>query len=340
MKPLVKLKSNTNYLIVCVLTIFIANIFVGSELKAQDKPTRYETKNWAEKLGYPVGKKIIMLHADDIGMCDEANTAAKNYLDKNEIQSAAIMVPCPSAAPAMQWAIEHPNVDVGLHLTLTSEWKTYRWGTVADAADVPGLLDPDKKMWREVKQVVQHASAEEVEIEIRAQIEKAIYLGMKPSHIDTHMGTLYGSPDYVKVFLKVAEEYNIPANAIDLSDERVVEHFKKAGYPITDEVIETMANYSLPKLDFFTSVPKGDTYEAKRENFFQLVKSLPNGLTEIIFHPSVETDNLKSITNSWQQRVWEAELFSDPVVKKFFKDEEIVFTDYKDIMKRFDKLKK
>ena len=299
-----------------------------------------ESQTWAEKLGFPEGKKVLMLHVDDAGMCDEANIATKNYFDNKEIQSAAIMVPCPSAGAAMQWAAQHPNVDVGLHLTLTSEWKTYRWGTVADAADVPGLLDPDKKMWREVKQVVQHASAEEVEKEIRAQIEKAIYLGMKPSHIDTHMGTLYGSPEYVKVFLKVAEEYNIPANAIDLSDERVVEHFKKAGYPITDEVIETMANYSLPKLDFFTSVPKGDTYEAKRENFFQLVKSLPNGLTEIIFHPSIETDNVKSITNSWQQRVWEAELFSDPIVKKFFKDEEIVFTDYKDIMKRFDNLKK
>lgn len=299
-----------------------------------------ETQTWAEKLGFPEGKKILMIHADDAGMCDEANIAIKNYFDKKEIQGAAIMVPCPSADVAMQWAGQHPNVDVGLHLTLTSEWKTYRWGTVADAAVVPGLLDLDKKMWHEVSQVVEHASAEEVEIEIRAQIEKAISVGMKPSHIDTHMGSLYGSPEYVKVFLKVAEEYSIPANALELSNPQVVEHFKKAGYPITDEVVETMANYSLPKLDFFTSVPNGKTYEEKRENFFQLVKNLPNGLTEIIFHPSVQSDKLMSITNSWQQRVWEAELFSDPVVKKFFKDEGIVFTDYIDIMKRFNDSKK
>ncbi|MCP5061906.1 MAG: ChbG/HpnK family deacetylase, partial [Ignavibacteriae bacterium] len=157
-------------------------------------------------------------------------------------------------------------------------------------------------------------------------------------HIDTHMGTLYGSSDFVKVFLKVAEEYNIPANAIDLSNEMVVEHFKKAGYPINEEVIKTMENYSLPKLDFFTSVPKGETYEQKRENFFSLVKQLPMGLTEIIFHPSVETENMKTITNSWLQRKWEAEMFSDPIVNKFFEDEEIIFTTWTDIMERFNNI--
>jgi predicted glycoside hydrolase/deacetylase ChbG (UPF0249 family) len=290
---------------------------------------------WAEKLGYPKDAKVILLHIDDAGMCDEANVAAKNYFDNYEIQSAAIMVPCPAADDAILWAAQNPHIDVGLHLTLTSEWQTYRWGPVANEAEVPGLLAPDKKMWRSVEDVVKHATAAEVEKEIRAQIDKAISMGMKPSHIDTHMGTLYGSPEYVEVFLRVAEEYGIPANAIELSKPEVVEHFKSAGYPITDEVVKTMANYSLPKLDFFSSVPHGNTYEEKRENFFNHVKSLPNGLTEIIFHPSVETENLKSITNSWQQRVWEAELFSDPVVKKFFEDEGIIFTDYKEIMRRF-----
>ena len=292
--------------------------------------------NWAEKLGFPEGKKVLMFHADDIGMCDEANVAARDYLLNNEIQNAAIMVPCPDAMAAMEWAAEHPDIDVGLHLTLTSEWKTYRWGTVADMAEVPGLLDPEKKMWRSVEQVVMNASAEEVEKEIRAQIEKAKSVGMKPSHMDTHMGTLYGSAEFVKVFLKVSEEYGIPANAIDLSKPAVAQPFKDAGYPIDDEVIALVADYSLPKLDFFSSVPSGKTYEEKREKFFELIRNLPPGLTEVIFHPSVESENLKTITNSWQQRVWEAELFSDPVVKQFFIDEELIFTDYNDIMKRFN----
>jgi predicted glycoside hydrolase/deacetylase ChbG (UPF0249 family) len=262
------------------------------------------------------------------------------YLTNKEIQSAAIMVPCPYAKDAIKWAAENPKFDVGLHLTLTSEWKTYRWGTVADPSKVPGLLDNEGKMFRSVEEVVQHASSDEVEIEIRAQIEKAISLGMKPDHIDTHMGTLYGSSEFVKVFFKVAEEYNIPANAIDLSNPVVAEHFKKAGYPIDDNVIETVNNYKLPKLDFFSSVPNGKTYEEKRQNFFNHIKELPNGLTELIFHPSVETENLKTITNSWQQRVWEAQLFSDPVVKKFFVDENIIFTNWQEIMSKYNEINK
>lgn len=299
-------------------------------------PQKLATKTWAEKLGFPSGKKVLLLHMDDAGMCPEANTAIENYISNRQINSTAVMVPCPSAKAMIDWAKDHPKADIGIHLTLTSEWQNYRWGPVSDPSKVPGLIDPDGKFWYEVPDVVAHASAKEVDTEIRAQIDQSLAWGFKPSHIDTHMGTLYGSPEYVKVFLKTAEDYHLPANAIDLSDPEVVSQFRKEGYPITDEVIKMMGEYSLPKLDNFTNVPEGKTYEEKRANFFALVKSLNPGLTEIIFHPSVLTDNLKSITNSWQQRVWESELFADPVVQQFFKDEGIIITNWKEIMKRFD----
>ncbi len=333
------MNSNFNYnirlesLIIFMITIFFSMISCSDEqpLNAQ----QLVGNNWAEKLGYPVGKKVLIFHADDVGLCEEANTAAISYLEKSEIQSAAIMIPCPNANNAILWAANNRNKDIGLHLTLTSEWQTYRWGTVADTSLVPGLLDGDGKMFRSVEEVVKSATPLEVETEIRAQIDKAISLGMKPNHIDTHMGTLYGSSEFVKVFFKIAEEYNIPANAIDLSKTEVAEHFRNAGYPIDENVIELVNNYKLPKLDFFSSVPDGNSYEEKREDFFKHIEELPNGLIEIIFHPSVESDNLKSITNSWQQRVWEDELFSDPIVKQFFVDEEIVFTNWKEIMEKF-----
>jgi predicted glycoside hydrolase/deacetylase ChbG (UPF0249 family) len=292
---------------------------------------------WSEKLGFPKGKKVIILHADDIGMCEEANIAAIHNLEKDYFQSAAIMMPCQYAEEMVKWAIAHPKEDIGLHLTLTSEWKTYRWGPVADATQVASLVDPEGKLWHEVPEVVAHATVEDVEKEIRAQIDKSIALGFRPSHIDTHMGTLYGHPDYIKVFFKVAQEYGIPANVIDISDSEVLAGFRKQGYPITDEVVKLAASYSLPKLDYFTSVPNGATYEEKIENFKSLIQSLKPGLTEIIFHPSVPTENLKTITNSWQQRVWEAQMFSDPALIQFFKDEGIIFTNWKEIMKRFKK---
>lgn len=299
-------------------------------------PEQIAKKTWSEKLGFPEGRKVLLLHIDDAGMCPEANAATQKYIENGQIMSAAVMMPCPNAQSFIKWVKDHPAADIGVHLTLTSEWKNYRWGPLAKASKVPGLIDPEGKFYHEVPEVVMHASAKEVELEIRAQIEKSIAWGHRPTHIDTHMGTLYGSPEYVKVFLKVAEEYRIPANIIDVSDPQVAGYFRKAGYPITDEVISNIGEYRLPKLDNFSSVPGGKSYEEKRANFFKLVKSLNSGLTEIIFHPAVLTENLKSITGSWQQRVWEGELFADPVVHQFFKDEGIIITNWKEIMKRFD----
>ncbi len=330
-----KISMRTNFA-AGLLAIFLLSLIISPALKGQELNLQSDTHlTWAEKLGYPAGKKVIILHADDAGMSEGANIAVANYLENKYIQSTAIMAPCPAADEFIQWAIDHPDADVGMHLTHTSEWKNYRWGPVADPAQVPGLIDPEGMLWPEVIDVVFHASADEIEKEIRAQIDKAISMGYKPNHIDTHMGTLYGHPEYVERFFKVAVEYGIPANAIDLSDPEVADKFKKQGYPINDDVIELMEQYPLPKLDNFTSAPNAKTYEEKVENFKTMIKSLPAGLTEIIFHPSVESEELKSITNSWQQRVWEAKMFSDPDLIKFFEEEEIIFTNWIEIMERF-----
>jgi predicted glycoside hydrolase/deacetylase ChbG (UPF0249 family) len=315
------------------ITILICTL--PSILAAQ---TQKEPSNWAELLGYGKNKKVIILHADDAGMCEEANEATIHYLKNDYVQSAAVMVPCPASDAMIAWAKAHPDEDVGVHLTLTSEWKTYRWGTVTNEAEVPGLLDSDGKMWRSIREVVVNASPAEVEKEARAQIDKFIAAGIQPGHIDTHMGTLYAHPEYVKVFFKLAEEYGIPANAIDLSKPEVVEVFKKQGYPLDDSVIEIVESYSLPKVDFFTSAPNGKSYQDKKDKFKVLIQSLHPGITEIIFHPSTESENLKAITGSWQQRVWEAQMFADTEMIEFFKNEQIVFTDWKEMMLRHKKM--
>ncbi len=302
----------------------------------QETNKEVQYANWAERLGYPAGKKVIMLHADDIGMCPEANIAAKKQLLDGDIQSAAAMPPCPNFEEIIAWAKEHPEIDMGLHLALTSEWKTWRWPSVTPPEEVPGLIDEEGKLWRRVEDVVKNATPEEVAKEVRAQIEKSIALGYRPDHIDTHMGTLYAHPQFAKDFLSIAMEYGIPANAIDMSKPEVVEGFKQQGYPINDEMIAYMEAYTLPKLDFFASAPKGNTYEEKVEAFKELVRSLKPGLTEIIFHPSVDTEQLKTITGSWQQRIWEYEMFADPDLKRFFEEEGIIFTNWKEIMKRFN----
>jgi len=294
----------------------------------------------AEKLGFPAGKKVIILHADDAGMCEAANLATAQLLEANQIQSAAIMMPCPGAEEFIQWAIAHPKKDVGLHLTLTSEWKEYRWSSITPSNEVPGLIDSGGMLWSNVPDVVKHASPQEVEAEIRAQIDRSIALGYQPDHIDTHMGTLYGHPDYVEVFFKVAEEYGIPANVIDLTDPLVVNKFRNLGYTIDSKVIELAKRYKLPKLDDFGYVPGANTYEEKVESFKSYIQSLSPGLTEVVFHPSVESEHLKSLTHSWNQRVWETKMFANPEVIQFLEGEGIVFTNWKELMERFGELGK
>lgn len=308
--------------------------------KTRENEKAMAPKTWAEKLGYPAGKMVLILHADDIGMCPEANTSAKNYLENGQIQSAAVMMPCQNAEEFILWAKDHPEQDIGLHLTLTSEWKTYRWPSVTEVEEVPGLIDEEGNLYHTVRQVVEHASAAEVEQEIRAQIEKSIALGHRPDHIDTHMGTLYGSPAYTAAYTKVAMEYNIPAMVLNVDNPLIIEAFRERGYPMDEDMIKTMRDYTLPKLDFFSTVPSGETYQEKCENFFKLIESIPAGLVEIIFHPSEPTENLKTITNSWQQRNWEAEMFKDEKVQKFLTDKGIIFTNWQEVMVRFEKMGK
>ncbi len=313
--------------VLCVLALVCA----ASALRAQEKPQQ----TWAEKLGYPAGKRVLILHADDIGMCYEANEAAKQYLPKGDIQSAAMMVPCPWFNEIANWYKEHPDFDMGLHLAMNSEWKWYRWPSVAPSTEVPGMIDPDGYLWNDTLKTAMKAKPEEIDKEIRAQLERAISRGIKPGHIDTHMGTLYARPDFTAVYAKVAEDYRIPAMIIEPSPH-VIDKFRKRGIPNTEQLRTILVNYKLPKLDDFDSVVEGKTYEGKRDAFFTQIKELRPGITELIFHPSILTDGLKHITGTWQQRAWEAEMFSDPVVKEFLASEGIIFTNWKEMMQRWE----
>lgn len=294
-----------------------------------------QAETWAEKLGFPAGSKVLMLHCDDIGMCYEANYAAKHYMTTNKyVLSSAMMVPCPWFNEIAAWYRENPEHCMGLHLAMNSEWKHYRWPPVAPASEVPGMVDDKGYLWQSTLQTALSASAKEVETEIRAQIERALAAGIRPTHIDTHMGTLYARPDYTEAFFRLAEEYEIPANVIEVTPY-TTEKYRKRGIRELDRLAELIKAYKLPRLDDFDAVPNGDTYDEKLENFFTLVRDLRPGITEIIFHPSQETEGLKHITNSWQQRSWEARMFDDPTVHRFFEREGIHFTSWVDIMDRW-----
>src|SRR5271166_448272 len=149
-----------------------------------------QVKTVAERLGYPADSKLLIMHADDLAVAHSVDAASFDALDQNAVTSASIMVPCPWLTEVAAYAKAHPEADLGLHLTLTSEWKTYRWGPVAPKDQVPSLLDPDGYFYADAFPAASHAKPEEAEREIRAQIDLAMKMGIHPTHLDMHMGTL------------------------------------------------------------------------------------------------------------------------------------------------------
>jgi predicted glycoside hydrolase/deacetylase ChbG (UPF0249 family) len=182
--------------------VFIVLMTIQTVLTAQ--------QSVAEKLGYPANTKLLIVHADDIGLAQSVNEATLTAFEKKGITSGSIMVPCPWFADFAEHYKAHPHLDVGIHLTLTAEWENYKWGGVLPATEIPSLLDENGNFYASVEEVGQHADPVEVEKEVRAQIDKAIAYGIQPTHIDTHMGSVMAKPELIQIYLKLGLEYKIP----------------------------------------------------------------------------------------------------------------------------------
>ena len=157
---------------------------------------------------------MVILHVDDVGMSHASNLGAIESVENGVATSWSVMMPCSWVPEIAKYLKRHPDVDSGLHLTLTAEWSPYRWGPLAGKPKVPGLVDEEGCLWQSVPKVAAHATADEIEIEIRAQIDRAETMGLPITHLDSHMGTLFARPDYFERFAKVGIEKGIPILAI------------------------------------------------------------------------------------------------------------------------------
>ncbi|HEV7389082.1 MAG TPA: polysaccharide deacetylase family protein, partial [Gemmatimonadaceae bacterium] len=193
-----------------VLRSLLALLLLAPALPAQ-------TRTIAERLGYPRDAKLLILHADDLGAAHSINAATFDALDKGIISSASIMMPTPWVTEVAAYARAHPDADLGLHLTLTSEWQTYRWGTVASADKVASLVDSTGTLPDDIGPVSKRAKLPEVELEIRAQIERARALGIRPTHLDSHMGALFDTPALLTAYIKAGHEYHLPFLALRIN---------------------------------------------------------------------------------------------------------------------------
>lgn len=169
-----------------------------------------QTQTYAEKLGYPKGARVIILHVDDAGMSHDSNDGVIKATSLGVANSTSVMMPCPWVPEFKAYLDKHPTLDAGLHLTLTSEWDNYRWEPLAGKADVPGLVDKQGAMWPSVVSVYFNAKPEEVDKEIRAQYDRAVAMGFKPTHLDSHMGTLFAKPAFMEKYIQLGIEKQVP----------------------------------------------------------------------------------------------------------------------------------
>jgi predicted glycoside hydrolase/deacetylase ChbG (UPF0249 family) len=292
-------------------------------------------ETWADRLGFPPGSKVVLLHVNELGLAYETNAAATKLLETGPARSASAIVPAPWFLDLVKWAKAHPNIDLGLELTLNSELPNYRWEGVAHDDLTMTLDDADGFLWASPVQTMVNASAEDVEHEVRAQIRRAKEAGLRPSHLTTHLGTLVTRPDLIEVYLRVAREEWIPAVVVELTAEQVA-RFEANGFPMPDNIIQLLADYPLPKVDDLHMVADADSYAAKKAEFLKMLAGLQPGITQIAFRPAAESDALKQITPRWQQRVWDAQLLADPEVQQALAADGVMVTDWRELMRRFE----
>ncbi len=249
----------------------------------------------AERLGYGPDDKLLIINCDDLGSSRSANVAIYSALRHGLATSATLMVPCPWARDA---AAMYRGEDVGVHFTLNAEWETYRWGPITHS---PSLLDGDGGFPRTIQDVWDHADLEEVRKECRAQIERAIFWGFDVSHLDSHMGTLQLRPEFFDVYLELAAEFQLPLRMAGASAETVV------GFPFR----RLAAEEGIVSTDWFVY-----THVGSRRTVERTLLDLRPGVTEIYFHPAVDTDELRASHPDWPGRVEDhASLCEDPTLR-------------------------
>jgi predicted glycoside hydrolase/deacetylase ChbG (UPF0249 family) len=265
--------------------------------------------------------KYLMINADDFGMCHAMNEAIIRLLEDDLITSATLMAPCPWFVEAAQYASSHPEKCIGVHLTLTSEWQSYRWGPVARTS-LPSLVDKDGYLPLTGLEVETNAKETEVETELRAQIALFKSYGIQPSHLDNHMGTLYGFQG-VKSFLplafKLSAELGLPFRFPRgvVANDGITDTLPASVLAKLPEAVALADTLGVPLADYmvappFVSLP-GETYESFRESICQRLESLGEGIFELILHPSLDSPEIRAINLYWEKRVWEEKLCRDEV---------------------------
>jgi predicted glycoside hydrolase/deacetylase ChbG (UPF0249 family) len=292
---------------------------------------------YAERLGWQPEDRVVIFHIDDTGMSHASNAGTIKAMEEGLATSCSIMMPCSWATECVHYWKQHPEVDAGMHVTLTSEWTEYRWGPVAGKSRVPGLVDVEGCLWPTVPEVVAHATPDEVEAEIRAQMDRMLTMGVRPTHLDTHMGCVFGSPEFMQRYLTIGIEHQIPVflpggHLQYLAQSDIVPpHMSRE---MVDYVAQGVWDAGLPVLDDCHLIGCASELEAKIDRYAEVIRRMQPGLTQVIMHASEPTDAFPVITDSSEARKGELELMLAPRFKNVIAEEGIILTTWRELAER------
>jgi len=259
-------------------------------------------------------ERYLIIHADDVGMCRSVNKGTIEALEAGVVTSASIMVPCPAFEDFAQYAREHPEYDYGVHLTLNAEWPRYRWGPVLPHEEVPSLVDRRGYLWRSEDDVASNARADDVERELRAQIDRAKDFGIRITHLDTHMGTLFTRPDFLEIYVRLGLDYDLPI--LMPRDDRFLKQLGVGDQLKTQkaDMMTVLEKRNYPILDTVLMHYEEDSLVSKRKEYLDLIRTVPRGVSQLIIHCGVADGELKSIMSNYAIRSGDRSVFTDPAV--------------------------
>ena len=298
-------------------------------LMAFSLPAGAQNQTLAQRLGYSADAKLLIIHADDLAVAHAQDMASFEALNRGAVSSASIMVPCPWLTEVADYAKAHPEADLGLHLTLTSEWRTYKWGPVAPRDQVASLLDPHGYLYSDTGEAVRHIKPEEAEREVRAQVETALKMGIRPTHLDSHMGVLFTKPALVAVLVNVAHEYHLPFLMLKIPGTPPEMY---AALKPTDVILDHV----------FMAAPPIKSNEWL-SYYTHILQTLPPGVSELIVHLAYDDAEMQAVTvehpdygSAWRQR--DFNVLTSPEFRKALGENHIVLLSWRNLGRLLPKL--
>jgi len=240
-------------------------------------------ENLSELLGYEKDDKLLILHADDLGLSKSVNQASFDALNNQHVNSASVMIPAPNTVEVANYFKENPNIDLGLHLTFTAEWKDYKWSGISHNDSIPSLINSKGDFFEKKKTFIKRANPLDVRKELQAQIDHAISIGINPTHLDSHEGALFFSPEFFKVYLEVGKKNKLPVFVPQI----LAPHFNSSFSKPTNLVI----------VEKMHMADKNVSFENWGKYYDSILNNLCPGLNEIIVHLGYDNDEMQKITS-------------------------------------------